>query len=73
LICYTDLTKTLAALTLIVPAIPPDLWIVFITAIRFLPLLPPRFAPASITAIGLSSVAGPSDEEHLPTLDQTAE
>ena len=73
LICHAALAKPLAVLALAVAVIPPNLGILLIAPVRFLPLLPPRFSPAFITAVHLTSIAGPADEKHLPTVDRTAE
>ena len=51
----------------------PDLGILLIAPIRFLPLLPPRLSPAFLTAVRLTSVTRPTDEKHLSTPGRTAE
>ena len=60
-------------LALPVPMILPDLGILLIAPIRFLPLLPPRLSPAFLTAVRLTSVTRPTDEKHLSTPGRTAE
>jgi hypothetical protein len=66
------LSQPVAVLALTVAVILPNLGIGLIAPIRFPLLLEPHLTSAWITAIGLSSVARPTDEKHLHAVHRAA-
>jgi hypothetical protein len=72
LICHAALAKPIPVFPLTVAVILPNLRVLLITVVGFLPLLLPALVPASIAAIGLSAITRPTDEKHQPAIHSPA-
>jgi hypothetical protein len=72
LICHADRAQLLAILAHPVAVISPDLRILLITAVGFLPLLLPTLLPTLFTAVRLSPIARSTDKKHDTAVGCTA-